>query len=69
MGFKNLQKQVHVHKIPGLLTVGYAEFLFRLFDWDSDTEWNEAKENCEAIGWRLAVLDSEAKVTEAQSKV
>ena len=47
---------------------GNAEFLYRLFDWDPGSTWNEAKESCEKIGWRLAVLDSQEKVNDAQSQ-
>ena len=48
---------------------GNAEFVYRLFVYDSGFTWDEAKENCEAIGWRLAVLDTQAKALDAQSKV
>ena len=48
---------------------GNGEFVYRLFDWYPGKTWNEAKENCEAIGWRLAVLDSETKVTEAKAQM
>ena len=51
------------------MVCGNTPFVYRLFHFDSGRTWNEAKENCEAVGWRLAVLDSEDKVTEARSQM
>ena len=53
--------------LSGPLTVD-STFIFTLHD-DDDADWFTAKSRCEALGQRLAVLDTEEKLIALQAQM